>query len=326
MNKLIYFFLAVFIILSFNLFAESIDGDYRYFFGTSIGFLSGKTEEIVYIDGVSGDKLSQLDWEFKNVLLAGFDLVFDWQSNKSAFGFFYKFDFKFGITGFPFTNGVMEDRDWVDTSGKGEYYTYPDWLNLYSEHENKTNAVFLADFSAGVKVRLKSASILKVFLSYNFMNYYWEAFGGSHLYPPETLDRHGYWPSSQKVITYSQSWHMLSPGVSYYGEFNSLFNIELFFKCSPFIWLSSIDNHIGKNTVYIDKPKGGLFLEPGLVFSFNSGKNTSLSFTYSYKKITGSRGESGYSKNGNPVVEIGNMAGAAFTSHEVGLLLKFRLL
>ena len=305
------------VLINLSAFAEPNDkSGHSFALGVSFGMLSGETEEIVYVDSASDDKLSMLNWEIKPLFYAGLDLHYGWQSSRTVLGLFSDIFFKFGI---PAKTGTMGDRDWFDSNWDG---TYP-WLTHYSEHENKTNTAVLLDFNVGVSFKLSSGFKLKPFLSYSFMFYSWEASGGSYLYPlwfhPQ---EHFSTPSSERVITYKQSWHIVSPGFSFYGEFNRFFNLELSVRISPFILLISVDDHIGTNTVYTDLPFGGFFIEPGLLFSFKADAVVTLSFSYAFRYITGSRGDS-MSKTGGISFITDNIAGASYSVHDIGITAKF---
>ena len=298
------------------------NNNHDFSIGVSTGLLHGDTEEIVYIDGSSKKRLSQLDWDIKPLFYAGLDLKYSWLRSETKFGFFTDAGAKIGIPG---KTGVMQDRDWAEDLGE-EYLvsTYPHWLNYYSEHENKTRIAVLADLDAGMIYRLKNDFRLKFFLSYSLMYYSWEAWGGSYLYPTEYTapdPSHGYWPSSEKVITYRQFWHIFSPGASFYGVFNRYFDMELSFKITPLIWLFAKDNHLMNDDLFFDTPKFGIFLEPGFVFNFRANKLVTVSFSYSYRFIAGSRGNSTL----NSTKTYYNTSGAAYSAQDIGLFVSFNL-
>lgn len=311
----------IFILADSFLFAELNDHDFSA--GVSLGLLSGKTKEIVYLNNVNKDKLSQLDWDIKPLIYVGLDLRYSWQKSERNIGLFSNALLKFGMPG---KSGTMEDRDWFDSFN---YSTYPDWLTHYSEHENKTRFAILADFDVGLSYRFKNSLKLNFFLSYSFMYFSWEALGGSYLYPDWfTIPSHYFSNPSEKVITYKQFWNILTPGVSFYGELNRLFNAELSFKITPLIWLYSEDDHLNRPDVgvFYDWPRFGIFIEPGLLFNFEASKLVTLSLSYSYRFITGSRGdESYYSYVSKQTETFLNAAGAAYSVHNIGITVRFNL-
>ena len=154
------------------------------------------------------------------------------------------------------------------------------------------------------------------------MYYSFEAFGGSYLYPTGYITpSHGYWPSTEKLITFRQFWNIFSQGISFSGEVYRIFDFELSFKISPLIWLFAEDNHLMNDDFFFDKPRFGLFLEPGFIFNFRANKLVTVSFSYSYRFITGSRGNS--TKNYSDTYYNG--AGAAYSVHDIGIAVKFNL-
>jgi len=312
---------TVFVFAASFLAAQSGINGHSLSVGTSVGLMSGEIEEIVFINGVSDEKISQLNWQIKPLFYAGLDLNYGWQKNDSRISLFSNASFKFG---FPAKTGTMEDRDWMEYSGGNYYPAYP-WLNFYSEHENRTKLAFLAGLDFGVAFKLVHDLKIKAFLSYNIMFYSWEAFGGSHLYPPGYMpNSHDTWNSSEKIITYKQFYNIISPGVSFYGEFNRLFNAEVSFKITPLVFIAAEDNHIKNSTVYKDKPLWGVFIEPELIFSFNASKLITVYMSYSYRGIFGSRGKSvGYV--GGKTEQYGDSAGAGYSAHNTAVAVKFNL-
>jgi hypothetical protein len=116
---------------------------------------------------------------------------------------------------------------------------------------------------------------------------------------------------------------MVSPGVVFYGEFNRYFDIELSVKLSPFIWISTKDNHILRNLVITGKLNGGFFVEPSLIFSFKTN-NSVISFFVEYKNISGTRGNAKY-KETSKIYNAINMGGAGYSAFDVGIMVRTRV-
>ena len=292
--------------------------------------MSGECEEIVYQDRYSDDKKSQLLWRLRPMAYMGIDLHYGWQKRESDSkfparffsGFFADASFKLG---FPGDAGLMEDRDWL--------YSDPDQLTHYSAHDNYIETAFLFDISIGKSFIPCNGIKLKPFVSYSYMYYLWGARGGSILYPhyqnpPYTgnwYDGHEYLGTSGEVITYSQSWNIISPGISFYGNFNKYFDIELLFKISPFVWAIAVDNHILRYTVFTDYIIGGLFIEPALLFSFKAGSLLTLSYSYSYRNISHARGDTAVGERGIQTSVGYNCIGAGYSVHRAGIVAKLNL-
>ena len=282
---------------------------------TTLGLLSGTAEEIVYMDNRASTLASELLWNFSPLVYAGIDLNLNLHIPNTRFNFIADVRSKFG-----FANGesIVEDRDWM-------YVDYPLVLSHYSVHDNETDSAILLDFDAGISFTVFNQFILKTFLSYSYMHFAWTAKGGAFLYP----DVHGghslIWPPSTVVGTYEQTWNILSPGVSFYGDFNPFFGIELFLKISPIVWCSSIDNHILRDLVITDSMFGGIFMEPGFYFSFKPGDSVTLILYGSYRYNSGLRGDGVYDEIGKPVLVHENGAGSGFTASNFGIKARFSL-
>jgi outer membrane protease len=292
--------------------------------GVSLGLLNGQGEEIVYRDETSSNKLSQLLWDAKNLFYAGVDMDYSWQKQENNWGIFANSSFKFG---FPAKNGVTEDRDWMHS-------VYPDFLTHYSVHDNRTESAVLIDVDAGVSFRIFKKFLLKTYITYSFMYFSWAANGGSFLYPEVDTNGDGVpdsgghryllWPID--VGTYKQTWNIISPGLAFYGEFNPYFDIEISFTLSPFIWCFTEDDHILRSLKVTGNADGGFFIEPGLVFSFKPKKFFIVSFSFTYRSISGTRGDGIYTEQGQPSWKAENMDGAGYSAFDVGLIAKFKIL
>jgi outer membrane protease len=309
-----YLVLAVlFVVLGFSVSAQStgvnMDG---LSLGISIGLLAGEGEEIVYRNEFTNKKLSQLLWPFAPLVYAGVDICYNRRVSAGGLRIFADGLFKFG---FPGKTGTMEDRDWIHPE-------YADFLTHYSVHDNKTENAVLIDAHAGISFPLFKNYVLKIFAAYDYMSFSWSAAGGSFLYP-RSYGGHGYMTIPAKVITYKQIWNIISPGISFYGAFNRYFDIEISFKMSPFIRFFAIDEHLVRNLVITDDISGGLFIEPGLLFSFKPNNNIALSFSFSYRNITGSRGDSVYKEQGKLIEITKNLGGAGYSVFDTGIVARF---
>jgi len=289
--------------------------------GLSFGLLSGTSEEIVYRNSSANNYLSQLNWELNPLLYVGVDAGYGWQSQavpESVFGkilsgFFVDVFFKYGLPG---DTGVMEDRDWI---------RQPTWVvSHYSLHDNRTDIAMLAGLDVGRSFKLWNEFRLGAFLSYNVMYYSFSARGGTFLYP-ELDGGHFFDPSQETVVTYKQFWQIFSPGISFYGEFNRYFDIELFFRISPLVTVSSFDEHLVRTLQIINDPMPfGLYIEPGFIFTFKPASKFMLSLSLNHRSIGGNRGDSRYRypDNSNTYTNVG---GADYSAFDIGLTVKYRI-
>jgi len=310
----------VIIFITIGLLAKG--NEHNFSLGTSIGILYGQSEEIVYRNRDSDEKLSQLLWDLKPLVYAGANLHYHWQNPFYNWGLFSDVLFKFGLPG---NTGYMEDRDWMDTQ-------YANFLTHYSISDNKTESAVLIDFNAGITFNVYQDWLLKFFVSYSYMNFSWTASGGSvlHPYPPDNpnIDHsrgsHGYFKTPIDVVTYKQSWNIVSLGASFYGAFNPYFNIDISIKLSPLISCMSEDNHILINWIMTDYLYGGFFIEPNITFSFTPNDFFTLSFSAKYRSINNTRGDSLYNRN-NSFTLYRNIGGAGFSAFDAGIVARLNL-
>ena len=322
-------FVIFLILVSFSVNAEgdanevNDESDHLFSVGFSFGLLSGVSEEIVYRSSSANSYMSQLIWPIDPLFYVGFDAGYSWKgpaNPESVFqkifsGFFFNASAKLGL---PADTGMMEDRDWI---------RQPIWaLSHYSLHDNKIETAVLAGLDIGKSFRLHNEFRLSVFLSYDIMYYAFAARGGTYLYP-ELDGGHFYDPSTEDVVTYRQFWQIFSPGVSFYGVFNSYFDVEIFVKATPLIFSSSYDEHLSRTLRIINDPMYyGLYIEPGLVFTFKpAASKFMLSMSLNYRNISGTRGNSRYRYPENTNL-YRNVGGADYSAFDIGLIAKLRVL
>jgi len=321
MKKKIFIFVFS-VVMIFNLSAKEHD----FSVGGSSGLFTGQAQEIVYRDSKSKDLLSELRWNFNALYYIGLDLKYSWLKPGKNIGIFAKSSLKFGLSG---GDDVMEDRDWI-------MLYYPDWLTHYSVHDNKTKSAMLLDFNTGMSFLISKKFLLKAFVSYHYMNFSWTATNGSILYPVWDIDGDGYPDGdheylplyishNQAVGKYEQSWHIVSPGISFYGEFNRFFDIEVALEITPFILCQAEDQHLLRSLVITDRLQGGLFLEPSLLFSFKPSEHFVLSLSFAYRDISESRGNSRYKYAGQPAFIEKNLSGAGYAAFDTGIIAKWKL-
>ena len=281
--------------------------------GLSFGLLNGESEEIVYAGSTTKDLYSRLNWDIKPLFYAGMDLDFLWKRETGWFDLFLGVNLKFCFPGYT---GVTEDRDWIDIY---ENPTYP-WLNLFSEHECYAKSGVLLDITVGMTMDIVHDLKLKFFLTYSLMSYSWLAKNGSVLYPP------GYSPGHSELtgdgIEYKQVWNILTPGVSIYGSTNRYYDIEFFLKLSPFVWCRAVDDHLVKNTQYVDIMSMGFYIEPGFIVTYKPYSFLSFSVSFDYRYLGGLRGYTTIKHEGYPdIIDYG--AGAAYSAVSIALAAKY---
>jgi len=325
MKKLYIFVFSV--IMIFNLPAK----EHNFTAGASFGFLNGQAQEIVYMNSTSENKLSELLWNFKSLPYIGLDIKYSWLKPENGFGIFANGSCKFG---FPGGTDIMEDRDWDAFNLYG--VDNPDWLTNYSAHDNNTESAILMDFNLGMSFLISQKILLKSYFSYHYMRFLWSASGGSLLYPMwydknkhEYADGHGYvFPQSTVVCTYEQTWHIISPGISFYGEFNRFFDIEIALEVTPFIWCLAVDEHLLRENGGLEVTDGligGAFIEPSILFSYKPSDHFVLSLSFSYREISKSRGNTKEQYKDLPTASFyKNISGGGYTATDIGIIAKYK--
>jgi len=308
-------------VMIFNLSAK----EHNFSVGASFGLLTGQAQEIVYMDTNYDNKLSELLWNFKSLPYIGLDIKYSWLKPENVWGLFANGSFKYGLSSKP---DVMEDRDWLAEEIKN--INNPNWLTNYSVHNNKTESAILMDFNLGASFLIFQKFLLKPYISYHYMHFSWTASGGSMLFPTwRTGWDHAYIPEDINVVTYEQTWYIFSPAISFYGEFNRFFDIEIAFEATPFIWCIAKDEHLSNNkvhTVFNDYVKEGVFIEPSLLFSYKPIDHFVLSLSFIYRDINKSRGDTLIKEPSSSTYILNqNKGGAGYTAFDIGIIAKYKL-
>jgi outer membrane protease len=308
-----------------------INKDYSFSLCPQFGFLYGHAEEIVYPTVTKAPMLSLLLWDMKPVFYYGFLMDFSPVKPMERWGFFSGLSMKYGIPG---PSGVMEDRDWESVVNKE--------LTKFSSHDNTTKELFLLDFSAGVSFPFFNALLVKTFVNISYMNFRFKGENGYGIYARETPPKSGiYAPIHDApienfsgwgtVISYSQEWFYVAPGVSVGYGYKDFFLAEISFMISPLVLCVDLDEHYYNNyiggTQYRDNMRGGIMLEPCFRFSLTVSKWLGISCDISWRYISGTRGliyERFPIGAGNYYQATGE-AGAGLSMLNTALLLKVRL-
>jgi len=291
---------------------------------TEFGMLFGQAKEIVFPSDTKAELLSLLLWDIKPVFYYGLTLDFSRAQPMTQWGFFANLSLKNGI---PVISGNMEDRDWMSKENTA--------LTHYSIHDNFTEKLFFFDVSTGFSFPFKRVLLMKTYLTVSYMHF---AFSGKFGYGTyarskgdgkyESIDENPVYYSfadREKIITYTQNWFIIAPGISLGCYFNTRFCAELVFQISPLVFCNDLDQHLTTYTQYRDYMRGGIFIEPGFHFSYIAGKRFELSLEFSWRYIGGTWGETYASPLLTQNYERQGKAGAGLSVINTGLCLKIRL-
>ena len=306
----------------FPAFAETVKGNYGFTLSPNIGILYGHGEEIVYKDPPRQNLyLSELLWDMKPLLYAGFGADFGPMDPSGRRGFAAALSFKAGL---PARTGVIENRDWISPPNQN-------YMTHYSRHDAYSGTAFLLDVSAGYFWRFFDSLALNVYGEFSFMHFSWSAKDGYSQYASQLLESPDYYspwdnslnktPYYGEVIRYKQNWFVISPGVALDWNMNRLFSLETYFNYSPLIYCADRDDHLRTRATYLDYLYFGHYIKSGGELIFSASQKTDLSLFFSYKYITGPRGD--IFQGGRLLAS--DSAGVAHSSMDLGLAVKFRL-
>jgi outer membrane protease len=312
-------------------------GAYTFSIGPQFGIVYGQAREYVYPGpGNKGELLSELLWDMKPLYYYGAALDFSLRDPVKKMGGFYNLSCKIGIPG---ETGAMQDRDWRSIENTD--------LTDFSRHSNRSEYMLWVESAAGLSFPIESGFIIKIFAGVSFMRFDFSGHEGYGVYAREKPgEPEKFYPidnepneidfSGLQVITYTQKWLILSPGLSFDFRFLEYFSFDLSFQMSPLIFCNDTDHHLAnrvtvqtnsgpvaavtQDNVFTSYALGGLFMEPRAKLTFTAGRLT-LSLEGGCRFISGSRGDT-YT-NGRLEAEDG--AGTALLLLDAGILVKIRL-
>jgi outer membrane protease len=307
------------------IFAEETNPGFEFSIVPSFGMLYGQAKEIVYRDSVSSDFFSELQWNMNPLFYAGLAADFGLVNNFAKHGFVGNLSFKMGI---PQRTGIMEDWDWDNIK-----YWWVDMGDLtnYSRHDNFSERAITADLSLGYSFPLQNYFALGINLDFLYMHFYWIAKDGYYQYlnpgqtwadviPKLPIDGIPGVPEDRKVLTYTQNWFILSPGVFFKFRLGSYFSLNGNFNYSPLIYCVDRDDHlVPPSRTYFDYLYNGQYLKGSGGITFSPFDYLDLTLFLSYSSITDSRGNI-YQNSG----KYENQAGAGYSAFDIGLSARFR--
>jgi len=292
---------------------------YGFSLGPQFGAVYGQAFEYVYPTTTKGDLLSELIWDMKPVFYSGLQVDFNRTDLFSGPGFFSSLSIK---AGFPGDSGIMEDRDWDSKEN--------DALTHFSSHTNRTEEFYWFDAAIGGTFPVGQLFFVKAFISGSFMRFSFTGRDGYGVYARKKSDNiyhpinddpvlHNFY--GKTVITYEQNWYIISAGGSIGTQLFYPFLFELSFKTSPFSYCAAKDNHVEKNTLYLDFSGWGQFIEPELKVLFTQ-KKYDFSVNIKYRHIGKTKGDSYFNPNNTGYYMSSNKAGAALSVLDICFLLK----
>jgi outer membrane protease len=181
----------------------------------------------------------------------------------------------------------------------------------------------LLDFSAGFSFPLQYGFLFKTFAVVSYKHFSFFGMGGYLKYARQTGD-HIFVSIDDKLEITNR--FIFVPGISLRYYIVKQFFAEISFQISPLILCADVDEHLKRNVEFRDYPWGGLFLEPGLQFSYVPGERLDISLGGSWQKIGGSRGPTYYREPiGQGEYIMAGEAGTSLSLLDISLRLKIRI-
>jgi outer membrane protease len=219
-------------------------------FQGSLGLLNGSAQENVY-SGVNGRRyhLSELDWDIKNVALAGVQASVVWLHtvwlNAGLWGAATK------------GNGQMNDWDWL-LNEFGSPWT--DWSLSNVDVER----AWLLDLNIAVELLRTGHLGLRGIAGYKYNGWKWQDYGVQHVYSSDPARPGGFRNDvrndpPETAIVYEQNYHIPYLGVG--ANFRAgrwVLDASVLF--SPFVYASDHDQHLYRELVFdMTMNKGGTY-------------------------------------------------------------------
>jgi outer membrane protease len=316
----------------FTVFAEEKQSGLGFTVTPSFGMLYGQAKEIVYKYPPRSDMLeSELQWDIMPLFYVGLAADFGPVDNFSEHGIIGSLSFKMGI---PQRTGIMEDRDWEDM-----HWLPSGTLTKYSRQDNFTERTILADLSLGYSFPSYNFIALGINLDFSYMHYNWIAKYGifQYLKPGQTWAdeipkipwdkmqdyfQDAYIPEDGKMISYTQNWFILSPGVFIKFRLGRFFSLNGNFNYSPLIYCEDRDDHLARKPIKIfqDYLYYGHYLKGGGGLTFSPLDNLDIILFLSYSSIFDSRGDAYFDNERH-----NDIAGGGYSAFDIGLSASLRL-
>lgn len=230
--------------------------------------MNGMINEYVFSSSClnTGNKLSELQWDIKNVpvikLNADFDIL----------------DYLFtGLTGafvIPYSSGNMQDYDWLNSTTARWRNDDPCALTNYSKHNNKINKCLSLSILLGGNIYLPVEIKLTPYVGYLYEFIGFDGTDGFHIYKSNN-----YIPGTftGKVISYSQEINSCIIGMKFSIETIPRTCIAGNFGISPALtFLNAFDYHYlnsSTGTVYWDSFSNLLLIQADLSIQYKFNKN-----------------------------------------------------
>jgi outer membrane protease len=193
-----------------------------------VGLLSGQSQEKVFDVDDGGKKISQLNWDIKQVPTLHLGLAYhplDWLS----------LDVR-GWTRIGAGNSHMKDFDWLGEEGD-------DWTDYSNHPDTRLKTAWQAEFAATVWALKRDDLALGLMAGYQRTQFDWESRGGSYVYSVDGYrDQSGTFSRGEKGISYQQTYE--TPYLGLVGLYHyQNWSLESRYKYSQWVKAREFDTH-----------------------------------------------------------------------------------
>lgn len=274
------------------------------------GYLNGDATELVY-DADSGRKLSELQWELKNVYmlnLGGAIAPRSWLTLSA--------DFWINLNK---GDGTMDDYDFLADNYSG----YTHW-----SHHDDTDLTrgFMLDLNAAFTFYSFGETSFNGIVGYKYDNWEWESRGGTYVYSNTFLfDTVGSFTPGEKVITYNHWFHVPYVGLGFESSAG-----RVFFKgrviASPFVTAEDEDIHHLRNLRFEEDFDTSSMYGVDLAIGYEITPNFALTGAFKYQKYEEAKGDTTITDltTGQQYHYPGDAAGTDHTSSMISVGLEYR--
>ena len=292
MKRSLLIFLSVFFLLNTVCAEKSEKKDYlKMKITPEIYLMNGMIYEYVFSSSClnTGNKLSELQWDIKNVpvlkLHADFDIL----------DYLYT-----GINGsfvIPCSSGNLQDYDWLNSTKSQWKNANPCDMTNYSKHDNKINKCISLSILLGGNIYLPAEIKLSPYIGYIYEYVGFDGSDGFCIYKSDNYNPKNF---SGKVISYSQEINSCITGIKFSIESIPRTCISGNFGFSPALtFLSALDYHYLNSAVYWDSFSNLWLVQADLSIQYKFNKNHASGISGFIMFIPESKGTTSSNKLGS---------------------------
>lgn len=245
---------------------------------------NGVQQEFVYQENDSGNqaKLSQLDWEQKNLLFAGIEAQAEFGSH-----FIIQADASFAVPGYQ--TGYVYDSDWDN------YYNSDLEIASIKNCYSISDCDFLYYFAASLFLYFdplpESDFDLIPFAGVDYSSNCFEACGTTRCWYNRTKNSSGYydsWENAEESYLYGTVMTLERQSIFTWMGFSTVYrpfqnlSFSISFALNPYSFVDSLDQHYKKNMWYLDLLSQffcGYKFQAEAEYSFNKKHSLRANFT-----------------------------------------------